>query len=195
MSKELLEFSSFVGRKSKHNKMKKIILTFGLIAGILESVFLIALIGILGCSEDSLGMILGFAAMILSLTLVFFGIKSYRDQYLNGSISFGKAFVTGISIALICCTFYVVTWMIMFYNFFPDFADQYGDKMIQEIQKSSKSAADIEKEIKEIMEFKVNYKKPVYLIMYTMVEVLPVGILVTLISAAILRTRKPKLVA
>ena len=70
--------------------------------------------------------ILGYSAMVLSFLLVFFGIRSYRDNVAGGAIGFGKAFQVGILITLVTCAMYVIAWEITYFNFFPDFLDQYN---------------------------------------------------------------------
>ena len=73
---------------------------------------------------------------MLSFLLVFFGIRSYRDNVANGHISFSKAFAVGICIILISCICYVVTWEILYFNFLPDFIDKYGAYMVEKAKAS-----------------------------------------------------------
>ena len=101
--------------------MKKTILTFGLISGAIMSILMAVNMSL----ADRIGhsYLVGYTTMILAFLLVYFGIRSYRDNLGDGSISFGKAFVIGISIALISSLFYVVTWQIIYFKFMPDFMD------------------------------------------------------------------------
>jgi hypothetical protein len=77
------------------------------------------------------GEFVGYTAIVLSFLLVFFGIRSYRDNVGNGQITFTKAFAVGISITLISCTLYVMTWEILYFNFLHDFMDKYGAYLIE----------------------------------------------------------------
>ena len=72
--------------------MKKTVLTFGLISGLIISV----LMGGSLLLADKIGtghsMALGYTIMVASFLLIYFGIRSYRDNTLGGQISFGRAF-------------------------------------------------------------------------------------------------------
>ena len=170
--------------------MKKTILTFGLISGGVISVLMIATVPF----GDRLGIghsyLVGYTTMILAFLLVYFGIRSYRDNLGDGHISFGKAFVIGISITLISSLCYVVTWEILYFKFMPDFMDKYGAYAIQKLQASGASAAAIQAKIEEIKRYKVLEDNPLTNAAMTFIEPFPVGLIITLASAAILR-RKP----
>ena len=170
--------------------MKKTILTFGLISGAIISVLMVATVPF----ADRLGFghsyLVGYTTMILAFLLVYFGIRSYRDNLGDGHISFGKAFVIGISITLISSLCYVVTWEIVYFKFMPDFMDKYGAYAIQKLQASGASAAAIQAKVEEIKRYKVLEDNPLTNAAMTFIEPFPVGLLITLISAAILR-RKP----
>ena len=172
--------------------MKKTILTFGLISGVVISVLMIATVPF----GDRLGIghsyLVGYTTMILAFLLVYFGIRSYRDNFGDGHISFGKAFVIGISTTLISSLCYVVTWEIIYFKFMPDFMDKYGAYAIQKLQASGASAAAIQAKVEEIKRYKVLEDNPLTNAAMTFLEPFPVGLIITLASAAILR-RKPKL--
>ena len=89
--------------------MKKTVLTFGLISGVLSSLMMVATVPFFHNMSSSKGLVIGYTAIVLSFLLVFFGIRSYRDNVGNGQITFTKAFAVGISITLISCVFYVAT--------------------------------------------------------------------------------------
>ena len=106
--------------------MKRVVLTFGLISGAVSAGLMLAFIPFIDKIGFDKGFILGYSAIVLSFLLVFFGIRSYRENVGGGQISFGKAFSIGILITLISCAFYAVTWQISFYLFFPDFFEKYS---------------------------------------------------------------------
>lgn len=133
--------------------------------------------------------IIGYAAMILIFSLIFVGIKNFRDRYNNGVITFGKAFKMGLYIALIASTMYVITWLFDFYFFIPDFMDKYNAFVIRHFKESGASAAEVAKKTAEMAQFKEMYKNPLFMILITYSEVLPAGLLVTLISALILKRK------
>lgn len=135
-------------------------------------------------------MVMGFTLMILAFSFIFVGIKNYRDKFNNGVISFGKAFKIGISIALIASTVYVVTWLIAYYGFIPDFMDKYAAHVIDQARAAGKSTVEINKAIAEMADYKEMYKTPIGVILLTYMEILPVGLVITLISALILKRKQ-----
>ncbi len=170
--------------------MKKTILTFGLISGVISSVLMCATIPFLRDSEHGdKGLLIGYTAIVLSFLLVFFGIRSYRDNLAGGAMTFGRAFTIGIGITLISCVFYVVTWEIVYFNFLPHFMDNYFAAQIQRVQSSPGSAAAIQAKVAAIRQTQISYQNPLVNSLYTFIEPFPVGLLITLISAAVLRRK------
>ena len=171
--------------------MKKTILTFGLISGAIISVLMVATVPFADRIGFGHSYLVGYTTMVLAFLLVYFGIRSYRDNFGDGRISFGKAFVIGISIALISSLCYVVTWEILYFKFMPDFMDKYGAYAIQKLQASGASAAAIQAKVEEIKRYKALEDNPLTNAAMTFLEPFPVGLLVTLISAALLRRKAP----
>jgi hypothetical protein len=172
--------------------MKKTILTFGLISGILASILMIATLPLLKALEHgNRGMIVGYTAIVLVALLVYFGIRSYRDNQANGTITFGRAFTIGLGITLISCTIYVITWQIIYFNFMPHMMDSYFAKLVQEAQSSPGSPAVIQAKVDAIRHSQQLYQNPFFNALYTFIEPFPIDLLITLISAAILR-KKPQ---
>jgi hypothetical protein len=169
--------------------VKKTILTFGLISGGLISLMM----GLTVPFQDKLGhsYVIGYTTIVLSLMLTFFGVRSYRDNIQNGHITFGKAFLVGLSITVISCLCYVVTWEIIYFNFMPDFMDKYGAHILQKMQASGATAAAIQQKSEEINKLKVMYKNPLFNAAITFIEPFPVGLVITLLSAAVLRKKAP----
>jgi hypothetical protein len=167
--------------------MKKNIIILGLIAGLISiSGFLL-----IGADMDfDKGMIYGFASMLLAFSLIFVGVKNYRDKYNHGTVTFGKAFMIGFYISLIASTIYVITWLIDYHYFIPDFADIYAEHVLAKMKAQGVDQAKIAATTAEMAKFKELYKNPLVVVLYTYVEILPLGIVVSLISAAILK-RKP----
>jgi hypothetical protein len=164
--------------------MKKIILTFGLISGVLSSLMMIAMIPFFHNMSGNMGMYVGYTAIVLALLLVVFGIRSYRDNVGNGQITFGKGFTIGILITLIMCAFYVVTWEIIYFNFLHGSMDSYFAHMIDQAKASGDSAAVLKAQLA-----KQHYENPLFNAAYTFIEPFPVGLVITLISAAVLRKK------
>jgi len=133
--------------------------------------------------------IAGYTVMIVIFSLTFFGIRNYRNQQLNGVISFGKAFKTGALIALVGATMYVIVWLFYYYLFVPDFLDQYIPRVLKETAQNNPDTLAAKTE--EMENFREMYQNPLFVILITYFEVLPVGLVVALISALILK-RDPK---
>lgn len=171
--------------------MKKIVLTFGLVSGgILALMFGISMPLIMnGTIAHKYGMLVGYTSMILSFLAVFFGIRAYREKS-GGSISFGRAFQVGILIALIGCAVYVVGWEIIYWGFIPDFEVKYAALILDQMRAEGKPAHEIAQAEVEMERFKKLYKNPVYNVGMTIMEVFPVGLIMTLVSAAILRRKE-----
>jgi hypothetical protein len=172
--------------------LKKTILTFGIISGVLSSVFMLSTVPFIdNLGHGNKGAIIGYTGMVLSFLLIFFGIRSYRDTNGDGQITFGKGFTIGIAITVISCLFYVVTWEIVYFNFLPHFLDNYNAQAIAKIKASGASAAQIQAQIDQQNHFMQLYQNPFFNAAMTFIEPFPVGLIMTLISAAILRKKSP----
>jgi hypothetical protein len=170
--------------------MKKTVLTFGLIAGAMLAVFMVATVPFIYRIGFDYGLVLGYTGMVLAFLLVFFGIKSYRDNVAGGSITFGRAFKVGILIVLISSVCYVITWEILYFNFLPDFADKYTAYMVEKERASGASAEEIAEVVASANSMRWILDNPLTNAAVAFLEPLPVGLLMTLISAAILRRRR-----
>ena len=135
------------------------------------------------------GEILGYTSIVLSMLLVFFGIRSYRENVGNGQISFGRGFAVGILITAISCICYVVTWEIIYYNFMPDFMDKYSAYVMAKLKASGASAQALQEKLQQMQQLKEMIKNPLYNALLTFVEPFPIGLAFTLLSAAVLRKR------
>lgn len=176
--------------------MKKNIVLHGLIAGIIVSVLMLASVNYLshckGNVDYDTSMFVGYASMLLSFSLVFVGIRNYRDKYNGGIISFGKAFKIGMMIVLIASTIYVIAWAIDYFFFIPDFMEKYSAHELDRLRASGLSQIEIDKEAKKMASLTKMYQNPFFNAMMTYAEILPVGLIVTLISALILKRKTSK---
>ena len=172
--------------------MKKIVLRFGLASGVLLVAMLVGMLSLYkrGTFDFDYGEVVGYSSMVLSFLLVFFGVRSYRDTAGGGVISFGKAFKVGLLITLTACAMYVIAWEIAYFNFFPDFLDQYTAHALAKMREAGESPAEIQKATEQMADMAKLYTNPLFNSAITFMEVFPVGLIVTLVSAAILR-RKP----
>jgi len=167
--------------------VKKTIITFGLISGVISSLLMVCTIPFFHRIGFDKALILGYTSIVLSFLLVYFGIRSYRDNVAEGHITFGKAFGVGLCITLISCVFSVGTWEVLYHTLFRDFMDQYSASMISKAQASGASAQAVQAKIDEIQ--RMMYANPLYNVLMTFVEPFPIGLLISLISAAVLRKK------
>ena len=171
--------------------MRKVVLTYGLLAGAIIAVLMVVTFSLANpeTGDFSMSYVLGYATMIVSLSMIFFAIKSYRDNYSGGTITFGRGFLVGLYVSIIASVLYVITWKIYSSIAMPDFWDQYAKHSIDALTKKGASQTEIAAEMKQ-MEY---YKSMPPLVEWgmTFLEIFPVGILVSLISAAILRRKSP----
>ena len=164
--------------------MNKIILKNGLFGSIIVTALLVFVTMYMRANpEKEVSMLIGFTVMTLAFFFLFWGIKQQREAN-NGLISFGKAFMTGFWISLIISTIYVLVWLIILYNFFPNFAEHYTDMAIQKA-----SPDEVAKVTEEMNSFKEMYKNPIMVILFTYMEILPLGIVISFISALILKKK------
>ena len=169
--------------------MKKTVLTFGLIAGAIMVAMMYATLPFMDKIGFDKGEILGYTTMIAAFMLVFFGIRSYRENVSGGRISFGRAFAVGILITLVSCVCYVVAWEILYYKFMPDFTDKYASYMVEKERASGASQQAIDAKSEQMQSFKALYDNPFFNVAISFAEPLPIGLIFTLISAAILRKK------
>lgn len=171
--------------------MRSNVIKYGFIGGVIVSIVMsINMFNVdLEAIESGMAEYLGFAGIILSLTAIFFGIRKIRDVDNNGSISFGKAFLAGLYMALIASTLYVITWMFISELFMPEFADQYFNLEVEKIRESGLSEAEIEKQVKSMKDYMSMYENPTGKFFLTYIEIFPIGLLIALISAAILKKK------
>ena len=181
---------------AKNKKMKKNIIIYGLIAGIVVSILMLFSINYIshvdGKVDYNTSLLIGYASMLIAFSLVYVGIRNYRDKYNGGVISFGKAFKIGITIVLIASTIYVIAWLIDYFFFIPDFMEKFSAQELDELKASGASQIEIDKETIKMANMVKMFKNPLFNAMMTYAEILPVGLIVTLISSLILKRKAIK---
>jgi hypothetical protein len=170
--------------------MRKIVLTFGLIAGAILSVMMLVTLPFQDQIGFDKGAIIGYTTMVLAFLMVFFGVRSYRDNVAGGSVTFSRALTVGLMITAIASVCYVATWEVIYYKLAPDFGDKYAAYTIDKAKQSGATEAQIAEQVKQMTQFKEMYKRPLVNIALTFLEPLPVGILFTLVTAGVLSRRR-----
>lgn len=168
--------------------MKKTVLTFGLLSGAVSSAMMLLTVPFLDRLGFERGAVVGYTAIVASFILVFFGIRSYREQH-GGTITFGRGFTVGILITLISCVCYVATWQVVSRTMMPDFMDKWAAHSLEKARSEGASQAEIDAQARQVDEFKKMYANPLWNFAFTFAEPFPIGMLMTLIAATTLRRR------
>ena len=175
--------------------MRKVILTFGLIAGVIVSTFSIIFLRL--CESNKVSMdnsdLYGYGSMAIALSIIFFGIKSYRDNYQNGAIKFGKALQIGLLITLVASVVFAVAAEI-YYQVDPAanavLMDKYANHQLDRLREIGAAQVDIEQKTRELTNLKEMNKSAVLRFAMSAAIILPVGLVIALISAALLRKKE-----
>ena len=170
--------------------MKKTVLTYGLIGGVIVCAMMWLTLGS-GSHDFDNGLWIGYTTMVIALSTIFFAVRTYRDKHLGGSIGFGKAFLMGLYITLIASTMYVASWLLLSATSGHDYMEEYYAYTKSKLEKSVRPAEEVEAELQEIRDFQVLYKQPLVKIGATYAEILPVGLLISLLCAGFLTRKSP----
>jgi hypothetical protein len=170
--------------------MVRNILTFGAIAGLIVGIALSAVVIGFPGSHLANGMVIGYTIMLIGLSTIFVAVKRYRDIDLGGVIGFWKALVMGLGISFVAGVIYVIAWDTACAISGMDFAGSYAASMIAQKKAAGVSGAALAKFVAEMDAFKVQYANPLFRWPMTLIEIFPVGLLVSLITAALLRNSR-----
>jgi hypothetical protein len=171
--------------------MKKNVWKYGLLSGGVLAIMMAVTVPFEHHIKASYGMLVGYTSMVLSFLIVFVGVKHYRDTECGGSITFGRAFAAGALMMLISCVCYVAMWEALNATVERNFAHDYAASMVKRAQNSGLQGAALEAKIAEAHKFEAMYSNPLYRMSMTLLEPLPVGIVMAMVTAGILR-RKPE---
>lgn len=171
--------------------MKKNVLIFGLISGVLITGMANYMAWVCCANpEFETNDFVGYTAMLVIFSFIFVGIRNYRNHYLDGQITFGKAFMTGFYMSLIAATLYVLVWLVDYYFFIPDYLDYYITHVMYKARIGGATEAELADTAQSMARFKELYKNPLFVIISTFAEVFPVALVVSLISALILKRKQ-----
>lgn len=170
--------------------MKRVVLTFGLIAGAILSGMMLATIPFMDAIGFDWGTIIGYTSMVLAFLLIYFGVRSYRDNVAGGTVRFGRAFAVGALIAVVASLCYVATWEVIYFRIAPDFMAKMQTHMLDKARADGANADAIARKKAEMDEFAELYSNPAINAAITFVEPLPVGLIVALVSAGVLSRRR-----
>lgn len=170
--------------------MKKIVLTFGLIAGAILSAMMLLTLPFHDSISNETGMVIGYTTMLMAFLLIFFGVRSYRDNVAGGRIAFRKALGVGALIALVASTCYVATWQVVYFGGKSDFIEKYQERVLEKERLGGASEAQLAAKRAEMEKFAEMYKNPLFNAAITFLEPLPVALVIALVSAGLLSRRR-----
>lgn len=171
--------------------MLRKILSYGVVAGLLVGLPMGVLAFVLkGMPPDPWGMVITYLIMLLALSTVFIAIKRHRDEALGGVIRFWPALGLGLGISLVASVGYALAWEATLALTGMDFAGEYAKAMIKAEQAKGVSTQALARFTAEMEDFKRQYANPLFRMPMTMVEIFPVGLLVSLVSAGLLRNSR-----
>jgi hypothetical protein len=168
--------------------MKRIILIYGLIAGVIVAAMMFITMPMYNSGSLNVdnGELVGYTTMVIALSMIFFGVKSYRDNHQNGEITFGKGFKIGILIALIASVMYALAWEVTYNNMSGDFMEKMTVHYIEKMKKSGASEQELQAAKEKWEGYSAYYKNPITRFGLTLMEILPVGVVIALATAALL---------
>lgn len=170
--------------------MLRTILIFGLLAGAVVAIpmNLMMLFGKEGDGSHSL--VTGYALMLLAFTFTFVGVKHYRDRTLGGVIRFLPALMVGLGISVVASVIYVIAWEITLHATNFTFMEDYSRAMIEGARAKGATPETLAKLTAEMQVMQVKYANPLFRLPMTFVEIFPVGLVVSLVTAGLLRNSR-----
>ena len=171
--------------------MQKIILTFGAISGLVTfTVFVVGARMAIRSGSAEAGGALGYLIMLVALSVIFIGIKRYRDRELGGVIRFGKAFLVGLGISAFAGVIYVASWEIYLKSTDYAFIGEYTQAVVEGKRAAGMAGAELEELIASMKTLEESYANPLFRLPVAFLEIFPFGLIISLISAALLRNSK-----
>lgn len=168
--------------------MSRIIWTFGIISGVVViGVAIVSTNLVSGSTHLAALEWLGYLVMLLALSLIFVGIKRYRDQQGGGVITFGTALRVGLGISAVAGVIYVAAWEANLAATDYRFIDDYNRSVLEQLRENGATEQELADATVAAAEMKENYGNPLFRLPMTFLEIFPVGLLISLISSAILR--------
>lgn len=169
--------------------MQRLILTYGLIAGVVVSIQLFLIVTLFGDNPPTgpIGMALGYLTMLIALSAVFVAIKRRRDHDLGGAIRFWPAFGLGVAVSAVAGVLYTLTWEGVLAIHDADYVNTMMAAEVERQRAAGASAADLAALKTQMEQFLPIYANPLFRLPITFSEIFPVGLLVSLVSAALLR--------
>ena len=173
--------------------MKKIVLTFGLLSGLVLSGMLVLTVPFAERIGFEAAEVIGYTTIVAASLFIHFGIRRYRDSVAGGEVSFGRAFKVGALIALISSACHTATWQVVYHNYMPDFLERYQANELEKARQAGATPAEIDAQIAKDARNAALYRNPLINIGITLLETFPIGLVIAAISARFAsRRRQPE---
>jgi hypothetical protein len=172
--------------------MKRIVIIYGVIAGIITGGLTLATRPLFdnGTLNFDNGALVGYTGMVIALSLIFFGVKSFRDNQANGSITFGKGLMIGVLITGVASLFYAGAWEVTYAKSGDTFMQEWTNHELSKLKTGGASEADLQAAATDWKDFQEMYKNPVIRFGITLMEIFPIGLVISLLSAGLLRKKE-----
>lgn len=169
--------------------MTRIIFTYGLVSGL---VIIAGIIGTIALSQGQphSNVWLGYLIMLVAMSSILVGVKQYRDEHKGGVIRFWPALGVGLAIAAVAGAAYVVVWEIYLALTDYSFMAQYAETTLAAKRAAGVTGAAYDKAVADMAAIAESYKNPLIRVPMTFVEIMPVGVLIAFVSAALVRNPK-----
>jgi hypothetical protein len=169
--------------------MKRTVLIFGLLSGAVVAGMMGTSLAFMNAAESRKGDIFGYTGIVLGALLVFFGVRSYRENVAAGRISFGRGLAVGVLVALVSSCCYVATWEILYFGVMPGVGDRLAACMVERVKASGASQEKVDAMVQQTETYKKLWDNPLNNAAVTFIEPFPIGLAAALISAAVLRKK------
>jgi uncharacterized protein DUF4199 len=169
--------------------MKKTVWSFGLISAAVSIVMMLVTLPFIEPGRYGTADVLGYTSIVLSALLVFFGIRSYRENAGGGRLSFGRGLSVGLLITLISCVCYAAAFEVVYFKVVPDFGEKFAACMVERTRASGGTPQAVAAAERQAGTLKRLYDHPATNAALSFATSFPVGLLATAVSAAILRKR------
>jgi hypothetical protein len=169
--------------------MKKTVLVYGLVSGVLAAVMMLAATRYILAKELGTADLIGYSSVVLAALFIFFGVRSYRRNVGGGKLTFRRGFLVGLGITLVTSAVYLATFQVLYYGIHPGIQEVYAECMIERAREAGASPEELEAKEAQARQIVGLYENPLANIALTLMEPLPVGLVLSTLSAAVLRKR------
>lgn len=170
--------------------MNKLILRFGLISGLFLGLLMAISFYFASKNHGNMngnGEIIGYSSMlvVLSICMWMAGSRYIRE---NGRSGYVKLWLINLGIGTIASICYLISWALTYHFIYPDFVQDF----MLSLDKGYAAGKIPKSTYDEYSANMKNYDKPLYFIAYTLMEIFPLAVVMSLIIALIMYVAQRK---